>query len=156
MISLTSPITGASQTGFTTPGFVINADFAPDLYSKQWVVTSLTGTQPGATAQSGADNPFTVTFSRQKVLKGAPTINPTTGLPTGQPGRNVLKMLVRKGMRVSTNSPRYPAYFRDEYSIPAGAETVDAAEIRSALSFKIGVLTSINAALGDTLVTGYF
>lgn len=153
-ISTTSPITGAAQTGFTTPTYTVVTDVAQDLFSKQYAITALGGTQTGATAQSGADNPFNIAFSRSKVLRTGPSVNSTTGLPTGQPGRNVMKITGRKGMRPTANSPRFPMYAELKFSVPAGAETIDPAEIRAFVSAYIGALSQQSAGIGDTLVTG--
>lgn len=154
MISLTTPVTGATQTGFTSPTYTVATDSSPDQYSKQYAVTAVGGTQTGATAQSGADNPFSITFSRSKVLRSAPGVNAVSGLPTGQPGRNIYKVTGRKGMRPTTNSPRYPLLCELKVSVPAGAETVDPAEIRAFLSMYIGSLQQQAAALGDSIVSG--
>lgn len=154
MSTLTSPVTGAAQTGFTAPTFTIASDIAPDLFTSQWVVTALGGTQTGATAQTGADNPFNFSVSRAKVLKPGPNVNQLNQI-IGQPARNILKGAAKKGMRVnSASSQRFPAFFDFRLSLPAGSESADAAEIRSFLSMIIGSLTQLSAGIGDTAVTG--
>jgi len=66
--NLTSPVTGASQTGFTAPTYTLTVDTAPDVNAKQWAVTALGGTQAGVSSHSVA-SPFTVTMFRPKVLR---------------------------------------------------------------------------------------
>lgn len=152
--TLTSPVTGAPQTGLTTPTYTVVSDVAPDLYTSQWAVTALGGTQTGATAQTGADNPFNVSISRAKVLKPGPNVNSQNQI-VGQPARNITKGSAKKGMRVnSASSVRFPAYFDWRLSVPAGSESVDPAEIRAMLSLVIGQLTQMSAGIGDTIVTG--
>lgn len=56
--TLTSPITGAAQTGFTSPTYTLTSDLAPDNNGKQVAVTALGGTQVGVTTHSVAA-PFT-------------------------------------------------------------------------------------------------
>ena len=66
--SLTSPITGAAQTGFTTPTYTHVADTAPDVNGRQVAITALGGTQAGVTVHSVA-SPFSITFFRPKAYK---------------------------------------------------------------------------------------
>ena len=72
----TSPVTGAAQTGLTTPTYTFVADVAPDANGKQVAVTALGGTQVGVTPHSVA-SPFTGTFVRPKSFKALGQPNPT-------------------------------------------------------------------------------
>lgn len=46
-ISLTTPVTGAAQTGLTSPTYTHVVDTPPNAYTKQYAVTALGGTQTG-------------------------------------------------------------------------------------------------------------
>jgi len=153
-ITLTTPVTGSAQTGFATPGYTIAVDNPPDTLSKQWLITALTGTQGTATAQTAADNPFTITFFRPKGFNASPAIN-GVGVLSGVPKRNVWKYVVRKGMPVNgADTRKFVSVLRGEISIPAGAETTSASEIRAMLSLTFGALSQCSASFGDSIVSG--
>lgn len=57
--SPSSPVTGGTQTGLTSPTYTLTADIAPSALGKQHAVTALGGTQTGVRTSSAAD-PFTV------------------------------------------------------------------------------------------------
>jgi hypothetical protein len=150
-VSVTSPVTGSAQTGFTAPTYTVVADTPPNAYSKQWAVTALGGTQANVDVH-GASKPFTVTFSRPQQIKSAPVVNPTTGVMGSSP-RNVYTVLVRKGMIPGTNQNPQIATLRCDLSVVAGADLVEPEDVRAALSLLIGSLTQQSAGLGDTLIT---
>jgi hypothetical protein len=152
-LTLTSPITGGAQTGFTTPGYVIAVDTAPSNTGKQYAVSSITGTQAGVDTSSTPSNPFTVTLSRPAVMKTIGAINPNTGQLNSVP-RNTYKIIVRKGCLPLANQPKSVLNATLTVDVPAGADAADAANIRAAMSLLIGSLNSISAGIGDTLVTG--
>jgi hypothetical protein len=95
-ISVSSPITGTAQTGFTSPTYTVAADTAPDVNAKQWAVTGLGGTQTGVTVHSIA-SPFTLTYWRPKIMRILRIPNPTTGILSDVPN-NVHSVLTRKGV----------------------------------------------------------
>jgi hypothetical protein len=67
--SLTSPITGGAQTGFTSPTYTIAVDSSPNGQAgKQYAVTAIGGTQTGVDTSSSPSNPFTVNLVRPAVL----------------------------------------------------------------------------------------
>lgn len=151
-IALTTPVTGSTQTGFTTPGYGIVLDTAPNNYSKQWAVTSLTGTQTGVDVH-GASKPFTVTFSRPANIRPAPVPNPVTGVMSNSP-RNVYSVLVRKGASPGVGQNPQVNVLRCDFSVAAGADLQEPEDIRAALSLLIGSLNQQSAGLGDTLING--
>lgn len=151
-IALSSPITGAAQTGFTSPTYTLVADNAPSLFGKQWYVSALGGTQTGATVHS-VGSPFTISYFRPDTLKILPQGNPVTGIVSSFP-RNVYKSVIRKGMPVAANQPIQVGLLRIELSVPAGADTYSPAEVRAMISAGIGALSQISAGLGDTAITG--
>jgi len=152
MTTLTSPITGGAQTGFTAPTYTLTSDIAPDVNGKQWAVTGLGGTQTGVLAHS-AGSPFTVTIQRPKVLKLLPSGSVSNSIIRSIP-RNAWKVIVRKGVTPASGQPASVALFTGEYSLPAGADTFDPTNIRALNSAIVGALSQISAAWGDSQVTG--
>jgi hypothetical protein len=151
--TLTTPVTGGAQTGFTSPTYTIAADTAPTSAGKQYAVTAIGGTQTGVDASSSPSRPFTVTLSRPQVLRTLGVVDPVTGVLRSVP-RNSYKILVRKGVTPLTGQSAVALVAKLEIDVPAGADSVDAANIRAAMSLLIGSLNSISASIGDTLVTG--
>lgn len=150
--TVTSPITGSAQTGFTAPTYTLTADLAPDNNGKQNAVTALGGTQAGVTTHSVA-SPFTQTFVRPKVFRSLGKPNPTTGLIRDVP-RNTYKLITRKGVTPYVNQPYTNLQITTVIDVPAGSDTYDAANVRAALSAHIGALSQQSAGAGDTAVTG--
>jgi len=151
-VSLTSPVTGGAQTGFTSPTYTLTTDIAPDVNGKQWAVTALGGTQTGVTAHS-VSSPFTISVFRPKVLRNLGQPNPVTGVVSNIP-KNTYKVIVRKGaVPLAGQSPQI-AMATMTMDVPAGTDTANPAEIRAMLSAGIGALWQISAGLGDTEVSG--
>lgn len=150
--SLTSPITGGAQTGFTSPTYTHGVDVAPDVNGKQVAVTALGGTQAGVTVHTVA-SPFTVTVVRPKTFKTLGPVVPGTGLLASVP-KNSWKIIVRKGVSPLAGQPASVMLIKIEIDVPAGADTADAPNIRAAISAAIGSLSQQSAGLGDTLVSG--
>lgn len=152
MFSLTSPITGAAQTGLTTPTYTLLTDLAPDNNGKQVAVSALGGTQTGVTVHSVA-SPFTITFVRPKVFRSLGKPNPTTGLVKDVP-RNTYKCITRKGVTPLVNQPYQNMQITTIIDVPAGSDTYDPANIRAALSAHIGALSQQSAGAGDSVISG--
>jgi hypothetical protein len=152
MISVTSPITGAAQTGLTSPTYTLTADVAPDANGKQNAVTALGGTQTGVTTHSVAA-PFTITAVRPKVFKALGKPNPVTGLIKDVPN-NVYKVITRKGVLPLAGQPYTNAMVQTIITVPAGSDLADAANLRAMLSAHIGALSQQSAGIGDTAVSG--
>lgn len=152
MWAITSPITGAAQTGFTAPTYTLTADVAPDANGKQVAVTAVGGTQVGVTSHSVA-SPFTVTFTRPKSFKALGQPNPVTGRLPSVPS-NSYGVITRKGVVPLANQPAKALIIRTTIDVPAGADSYDAANIRAALSVHIGALYQQSAGMGDTSVSG--
>lgn len=150
--SLTSPITGGAQTGFTSPTYTHVADIAPDVTGKQVAVTALGGTQAGVTTHSVA-SPFTVTFFRPKVFRNLGKPNPVTGLIKEVP-RNAYKLITRKGVTPLAGQPFANMQITTIIEVPAGSDTADAPNVRAALSAHIGALWQQTSGVGDTTVSG--
>lgn len=151
-VSLTSPVTGAAQTGFTSPTYTLTTDVAQDINGKQWAVSALGGTQSGVTASS-VSSPFTVSFYRPKVLKILGNPDAITGIVRSVP-RNSYSMIVRKGVLPLAGQPNTNMVCKLTMDVPAGADTADPSNIRAALSLLIGAISQVSAGLGDTEVSG--
>lgn len=151
-VAFPATITGAPQTGLTSPTYTTSADQAPDVNAKQVAITALGGTQSGVDVHSVA-RPFTLSAWRPKssAVLGKP--NPVTGLVSSVP-RNNYKVITRKGVTPLAGQPSTTAVFTTDLAIPAGSDIADAANLRAALSAHIGLLQSISAGLGDTTING--
>jgi len=153
-VSLTTPITGSAQTGFTAPTYTIVTDTAPAPNAKQWAVTGIGGTQTGVDVHS-VSKPFTLTFFRPLSLKMLPPAAVSTGIiPPNKIGKNVYLFKVRKGAAPAANQIPQVAELDVRIAIPAGTDTYEPEDIRAAISCLIGSLTQFSAGLGDTAVTG--
>lgn len=150
--SPSSPVTGAAQTGFTSPTYTLTTDVAPDVNGKQSAVTAVGGTQAGVRTHSVSD-PFTVTFTRPKNPRVLPSANPVTGKYGAIP-RNSYTYIVRKGVNFAANQAPDLMVCRLNIDIPAGSDAYDAANVRAALSLLAGALYATSSGAGDTLVTG--
>lgn len=150
--SLSSPITGGSQTGLTSPTYTHTTMAGPDANCKQVAVTALGGTQTGVDVHS-VSRPFTVSFWYPKVLKILGVVG-SNGVLTGPVGRNVYKVITRKGVTPLAGQASATMVISTNIEVPAGADTADPANVRAALSAHIGALSQQSAGLGDTGVSG--
>jgi len=152
-LTLTTPVTGGAQTGFTSPTYTLATDTAPTSAGKQYAVSAVGGTQTGVDTSSSPTRPFTITLSRPPVLRGLPAVNPVTGVLPSVP-RNTYTVLVRKGVTPLAGQAAVTMQARLVLDIPAGADTADAPNVRAALSLLHGAIAQISASIGDTAVTG--
>lgn len=150
-LTVSSPVTGGPQTGFTSPTYTLVTDTAPDGIGKQYAVSALGGTQAGVTVHSVA-SPFTVmgTKPRNLAVLGKPNLQ---GVIT-KVDRNTYKVVVRKGMLPLVGQPYQVGLVRVEMQIPAGCDAADPANVRAMLSLAFGTLWQISAGVGDTTVSG--
>jgi len=151
--TLTSPITGSAQTGFTSPTYTIAVDTAPNSAGKQYAVTAIGGTQSGVDSSSSPSRPFTITLSRPQVLKALGVVDPVTGVLRSVP-RNSYTIRVRKGVTPLAGQSAVPLQAVLTVDVPAGSDVADAANVRAAMSLMLGALTQISASIGDTLTSG--
>lgn len=152
-VSLSSPVTGAAQTGLTSPTYTVAADSNPENHAKQWYVSATGGTQTGVTTHS-VSSPFTVSFWRPKAFK---MINWVSGLVGGQVRavpRNTYKVITRKGVTPAADQAPQVLLVVTTIDVPAGAESFDSANVRAALSLHLGSLAQQSSGLGDTCVVG--
>jgi hypothetical protein len=147
-----TPITGATVTGLTSPTYTIAQDVAPSQNGKQFAVTALGGTQTGVDVNS-VSKPFSITFFRPMVLKALPAPNVLTGVVKSVP-RNTYKLITRKGAKPLATQQDDLIRITTIFEIPAGVDTYEPEEIRAAVSAHIGTLSAQASGIADTLVTG--
>lgn len=150
-ITFANPVTGGPQSGFTSPTYTGVVDQPPANNAKQIYISAAGGTQVGVTVHTVA-SPFTITFWRPVNLKTLPRIG-----VNGQYGsvpKNDYRCIVRKGVTPASGQPAEIAMGDCRFSIPAGAETFDAPNVRAMISALVGILTQQSSGLGDTLTTG--
>lgn len=150
--ALTSPITGAAQTGLTSPTYTLTADTPPNANSKQSVVTALGGTQTGVVSHTVAA-PFSIAMFRPQNPQVLGPVSPVTGVLTKVPTNNY-KVVTRKGVLPLAGQAYRTMIVTTTIEVPAGADSADAANIRAALSAHIGALSQQSAGIGDTTVQG--
>jgi hypothetical protein len=151
-ITVTSPITGAAQTGLTSPTYTVASDNAPPGDpGEQVAVTALGGTQTGVTSHS-ISSPFTILFTRPANPKIIGTPNPVTGQIANVPN-NRTRIVTRKGVTPAVNQQPRLMTIRTEIDVPAGSDTYDAANVRAALSAHFGAIAQQSAGIGDTVVS---
>lgn len=146
-----SPLTGAAQTGLTSPTYTLSADIAPSQNAIQHAVTALGGTQTGVDTHS-VSNPFTITMFRPVSFKALPAVNNQGYLPNVP--KNVFKLITRKGVTPLTGQPESIMIITTEISVPAGADIADANSILAALSAHVGALSNQSAGIGQSTITG--
>lgn len=151
-IAFPGTITGAPQTGFTSPTYTTTADNAPDFNAKQVAVTALGGTQAGVTAHS-VSSPFLLSAWKPKVMQTLGKPNPSTGLISNVPN-NPYKVITLKGVTPQAGQPVKVMSVKTMIDVPAGSDTADAANVRAALSAHIGLLQQLAAGIGDTTING--
>lgn len=151
-ISLSSPVTGAAQTGLTSPTYTVVSDVAPDVNGKQYAVTALGGTQTNVSAHSVA-SPFTITFWRPKVLRVLGNPNPVTGVISNV-AVNSYKLITRKGVSPLAGQPVRTMVVTTTIDVPAGADTADSEDIRAGLSAHFGSIAQLSSGIGDTAING--
>lgn len=148
----TSPVTGAAQTGLTSPTYTIAADSNPSAFGKQYYVSALGGTQTGVLAHSVAA-PFTMSCFRPATLKVLAPVSPVTGVLKAVP-MNTYKVITRKGLLPLAGQSYKTGLIKSELDIPAGADLADPLSVRAMISAHIGLLTQISDSLGSTVLTG--
>lgn len=151
--SITSPVTGAAQTGFTSPTYtVVEQSSGPNAHSRQWIVTACGGTQSGVDPHS-ISNPFTVTLQSPATLKGVAQPNGVTGI-LGQQPRNKYTMRVRKGGVPLAGQAEQIVLFEGNWFVPAGVDSAEPNSIRAVCSILGGILSADGDTIADSMTTG--
>lgn len=150
--SPSTPVTGAAQSGLTSPTYTLSSDSTPSNNGKQFAVTALGGTQTGVLT-TGASTPFTLSFFKPAVTKTR-SLN-SEGMAVGVPV-NVYKQITRKSVVVDSAGSTRIMLVTTSIEVPAGAELLDAEDVRAALSLHVGALNQQSSGIGDTVVSGVF
>lgn len=141
--------TGGAITGFTAPTFTLVDDTAPVVNAKQKTVSAIS-TMGAATANT-VSKPFTATFYKPAQVKSLPAANPITGLRGAVPN-NQYKLIIRKGGFASADVP-VTAVCRLTIDVPAGMDSYNPDEVKSMVSFLVGLLNEESNDLAETLLT---
>lgn len=147
-----SPVTGAAQTGFTSPTYTLTTDVAPNINGKQYAVTAVGGTQTGVDVNT-VSKPFSTTFFRPAVLRTLPQANPVTGVIKNVP-MNTYKLITRKGVLPAANQNPMMARITTIIEVPAGSDTYEPEDLKAALSVHFGIGYAQAAGIGDTIISG--
>ncbi len=137
-------VTGSAVTGLTSPTYTMSADSA-DSYSKQFAVTALGGTQTGVTVHS-TSSPFTLTFSRPKSARVPTLVGTQYQVPI-----NTYYARVRKGVNAVAGQPMRIAMIEIRTNIPAGAETLDKANLDAMFSAAAGAFAAQLQGIRDMI-----
>jgi len=149
----TSPLPGATQTGFTSPTYTLSEDVAPDVNMIQHAVTALGGTQPAEVDVNSVARPFTITIVRPKTFRLLGQPNPVTGVVSNVQ-MNRWKVITRKGVTPLSGQSSKTMLITTIIEVPAGSDSGDPDNLRAALSAHIGALDDQSANLGDSLESG--
>lgn len=150
-MSLTSPITGGAQTGFTSPTYTLTVDTNPAPNAKRWVILAIGGTQVGVETHT-ASKQFAIEVEKPAVIRqlSAPSSNgQIVSVPT-----NRYRVTTSKSVLPASGQLPRPMNIKTEIPIPAGSESYDIANIRAAISAHIGALNQLSAGLGDSVQSG--
>lgn len=149
--SLTTPVTGSAQTGFTSPTYTMTSDTYPGVNGKQHAVTAVGGTQTNVRTHSVSD-PFTIAGGRPTSLRSLPAVNGNGGYSSVP--RNTYFVITRKGVNIAANQPPVTMLISTKAEVPAGADAYDTPNVRAAVSLHVGALSQQSAGFGDMLVSG--
>lgn len=147
-----SPVTGATVTGLTTPTYTLTTDVAPNINGKQYAVSALGGTQTNVSTNT-VSKPFSISFFRPAVLKTLPQANPVTGVIKNVP-MNTYKLITRKGASPAANQNAIVARVTTTIEVPAGTDTYEPEELQAMLSAHFGVGWAQASGIADTVVSG--
>jgi hypothetical protein len=152
-ISVSTPLTGESQSGLTSPTYTNASDTNPDNNAKQWIVTALGGTQTGVIPHS-ISSPFTIAFWRPKAFKMVAWVGNIVGSQVRSVPKNVYKVITRKGVLIAADQAPQTLIITTEISVPAGSDSYDPLSVKAALSAHFGVVSQQSSNLGDLVTTG--
>jgi len=152
-INVTSPLTGATVPGLTSPTYTLVDDISPaGAAARQKVVTALGGTQAGVLTHT-ISSPFIVLAQRPSTYKLLGRPHPVTGLINDVPV-NTTRVVVKKGVTPAANQPSKICTVDVSVHCPAGAETYDYQNVSAAISAAIGAAWQQSAGLATTVNIG--
>lgn len=144
-----SPLTGAAQTGLTSPTYTLTPDTPPTSNGKQYAITGTGGTQTGV-ASTSATAPFTITLFKPANIKQVKY--DANGVALTAP-LNVTKLITRKSVTVDSAGTKRLMMITTTIECPAGADGSSGSSVRAAMSCHFGALADQSAGIGDTVVT---
>lgn len=147
-----SPVTGATVSGLTSPTYTLVTDVAPSINGKQYAVSALGGTQTNVDINT-VSKPFTISFFRPAQLKVLPQANPVTGIVKNVP-LNTYKLITRKGVQPAANQSLMVARITTIIEIPAGSDTYEPEELRAMISAHFGLGSAQASGIADTVISG--
>lgn len=148
----TTPVTGATVTGLTTPTYTIAVDVAPSINGKQYAVTALGGTQTNVDVNT-VSKPFSISFFRPANLRVLPQANPVTGVIKNVP-MNTYKLITRKGVQPAASQNNMVARITTIIEVPAGSDTYEPEDLRAMISAHFGVGSQQASGISETILTG--
>lgn len=151
MLTFPSPITGAAQTGLTSPTYTNTSMPAPTQNGKQVGVITLGGTQTNVRTSSASD-PFWLNWVVPATLK-AQRLDANGNL-VGSQQYNTFRLLGAKGVITIAGGAAVPMRMRLEVDVPCGADVNDPANVRAGFSAFAGLIWAQASGIGDSLVTG--
>lgn len=147
-ISLSSPVTGATVSGLTSPTYTVAVDQPPNAYSKQYAVTALGGTQTNVDVSS-ASRPFTFTFSRPSNVRVLAAVDPTNVLRVVPV--NTYTARTRKGVTPLAGQMSRLFQVVTTFGVPAGSDLADPNNLAAGVSLHVGALTQQASGIVDSL-----
>jgi len=151
-LGLTSPVTGSTVSGLTSPTYTVAEDRPPAANALQVAVTALGGTQTTVDV-STVSRPFTTAVYRPASLRILSPVDPVTGQLRNVP-RNNFSVVTRKGLTPLAGQASVVGIVRTVSEVPAGADTADAPNIRAMHSCHIGVLNQVSSAYTGMTISG--
>lgn len=149
--SPSSPVTGSTVTGLTSPTYTLTTDTAPSANGKQFAVSALGGTQTGVLTHT-LSQPFILSAFRPVSAKVLMAVNPATGQLQAVP-KNIFKIIAIKGVLPLTGQSAVNAMIRAEIIVPAGADTADANSLRALISMFGGAFHANASGIADMVIT---
>lgn len=147
-----SPVTGATVSGLTSPTYTLTTDVAPSINGKQYAVTALGGTQTGVETHT-VSKPFSISFFRPLNLRVLPAANPVTGVIKNVP-MNTYKLITRKGVAPAASQSNMVARITTTIEVPAGSDTYEPEDLRALVSSHFGVGNASASGIADTILSG--
>jgi hypothetical protein len=150
--TIPSTITGVNIASLSSMVLNVATAAAPETNAKRGIVTSLaSGTAANVRFHSVSD-PFDLTVWAPKQPRALPNANPN-GVRPAIP-MNSYAIVMRKGLRAASDVASIASPLEVKFSVPAGAESYDAANLAALLSAAAGLLNVLADDLYDNALTG--
>lgn len=142
-----SPVTGGDAANLTSPTHTWVEDTPPVPNSRQWVCSSLGGTQTGVRTHFSY-SPFSVTMYKPVTVKQVGLPDPVTGVLRSVP-MNEYSIVLRKGVVPLAGQAPQVMVMNLKIRVPAGSEYNDTNNVQSAFSAMIGLLKAQDNQITD-------